>query len=107
MLRSAFTTVAAAALLMLGYGVVLGETSKSLYDHSCAQCHGLTGKGDGAAARALRVPPGDFATAPKARDEGTVVQVITEGKTHPSFARKLSEDQIKAVAQYVKQLSAQ
>ena len=35
-------------------------SGKEMYNTYCAVCHGLTGKGDGPAAEALKVPPPDL-----------------------------------------------
>lgn len=82
-----------------------------MYDKNCVACHGASGKGDGPAAKALKPPPGDFATTAKALSDADIAKVITggkaaSGKAHQSFGKKLNDDQIKAVAQHVKQLSA-
>ena len=36
--------------------------AKQLYVEYCASCHGLTGKGDGPVAKALKIPPANLAT---------------------------------------------
>lgn len=80
------------------------EEGKAIYDKNCVSCHGASGKGDGPAAKVMKPPPKDFATALKGKTDADVAKVITEGKAegknHPVFAKKLSEDQIKAVAKY-------
>ncbi len=80
---------------------------KAVYEQHCAPCHGVSGKGDGPAARALKPPPGSFATSPKVHDDLEVARVITSGTPHPTFAGKLSADQIQAVAKYVKSMIGQ
>lgn len=36
------------------------KRGRSIYQHHCQDCHGLTGRGDGPAATSLKVPPADF-----------------------------------------------
>ncbi len=81
------------------------DDGKTVYEQHCAPCHGVSGKGDGPAARALKPPPGTLATSPKAHSEAEVARVISDGTPHPSFAGKLSTDQIQAVAEYVKRIA--
>jgi mono/diheme cytochrome c family protein len=54
--------IAAAGTISFG-GAAYAQTSefgKNGYVRSCASCHGTTGKGDGPAAKALKVPPADL-----------------------------------------------
>ena len=57
------------------------EEGRAIYVAKCQACHGVTGKGDGPASRALPKKPRDFTTADywkSATDEG-VKAVILQG----------------------------
>ncbi len=89
----------------LNVAAASADDGKAVYQQNCAPCHGVSGKGDGPAARALKPPPGAFATSPNAHSESEVTRVITDGTPHPTFAKKLTADQVQAVARYVKSIS--
>jgi mono/diheme cytochrome c family protein len=103
--------VIAAAALFIGGAARLAsaEDGKALFDKSCMSCHGAGGKGDGPAAKMLKPPPGDFATTAKSLAEADIAKMVkeggSEGKKHTAFGKKLSDDQIAAVAKYVKDLA--
>jgi mono/diheme cytochrome c family protein len=103
--------------VIVGAGLVLGtavsvthaEDGQAIFQKNCVACHGAAGKGDGPAAKALKPPPGDFATTLASMGDADVAKFIADGgkaagKKHPAFAGKLSDDQVKAVAQFVKTL---
>ena len=88
------------------------QDTKQLYDKQCVACHGASGKGDGPAAKALKPPPVDFATALKGKSDADIAKTIKEGgkavgkgASMPGFGAKLSDDQIKSVTEYTKGLS--
>src|SRR4029078_636949 len=109
--------------LLLIYGVALcgvasAQTSgKAIYDQRCAQCHGIDGRGNGAAAPALLPRPRDFAAAQfKLRTTETgslptdddLIRTITygvPGTSMPGWQKFLSPSDIAAVATYIKSFS--
>lgn len=89
----------------------LAQDAKQVYEKNCQACHGASGKGDGPAAKALKPPPADFATALQGKSDADVAKVIKEGgkavgkaASMPAYGAKLKDDQIEALAKYVKGL---
>lgn len=81
---------------------------KRLYEMNCASCHGKTGKGDGEAAKAFTVSPGDLTNADKIgrESDGALFWKITVGHPPmPPFVKMLSEQQRWQVVNYMRTLS--
>ncbi|MEM7828397.1 MAG: c-type cytochrome, partial [Candidatus Aenigmatarchaeota archaeon] len=54
---------------------------KKIYEERCAMCHGVSGKGDGPAGKALNPPAADFTDDvwKHGSSDGEIFMVITEG----------------------------
>jgi high-affinity iron transporter len=86
------------------------QDAQAIYGQRCAPCHGASGMGDGPAAATLQPPPQPFSKALKGRDDAWIAKIITGGgpavglppmmPAQPS----LSDEQVKAMVQYVKGL---
>ncbi|MCW5890294.1 MAG: c-type cytochrome [bacterium] len=77
----------------------------AVYKQHCASCHGETGKADTPAGKALKAPAlaGDATVAGMSDAD---LQAKIEGNAkHQSFVKKLSADDVSAVATYVKGLA--
>ena len=75
---------------------------KALYERKCAMCHGKDG-----VARSLAKGSGNFNDAgwQESRTLEVVIETITKGKGKmPKNEDKLSTEEIKAIAEYVKKL---
>jgi mono/diheme cytochrome c family protein len=94
------------------FTIVLAETQisaasdsgKKLFDDKCALCHGRNGKGDGPAAAALSPKPVDFKSSKfwQSTSDKKIADTIRNGHgVMPAF--DLSDDQIQAVIDYLKQ----
>src|SRR4029450_4315498 len=99
-------------------GVASAQTAgKTIYEERCVQCHGLDGRGNGAAAPVLTPRPRDFAAAQfKVRTTETgslptdddLIRTITygvPGTSMPGWQKFLSSADIVAVATYIKSFS--
>jgi mono/diheme cytochrome c family protein len=67
-------------------------SGKEMYVNYCASCHGITGKGNGPAAPALKVPPPDLTTLSRRSQAkfpaAHVYQVIKGDATMPAHGSK-------------------
>ena len=82
------------------------EHGKTIFQQSCAICHGVTGVGDGYSH--LKPPPADL-TSPTIQDksDGALLRSIREG--HPNTAmgawkRAFSEEELRNVLAYIRTL---
>ena len=79
---------------------------QKVYDAKCKSCHGKTGEGNPAIAKALKVDPSVFLLTKLDKTDDELTEIITNGKGKmPAFKSKLSEDEIKDVVKYVRSLS--
>jgi cytochrome c6 len=95
---------ALSAVLLCGSSAALADGAK-IYASRCANCHGKDGKGETAMGRQKGAK--DLAASKATLDE--IVKIVTDGKTNsagkvasPAFKEKLSAEDIKAVAEYLK-----
>lgn len=88
-------------------GIVHGQT---LFAQHCAACHGATGRGDGPAAKGLRIPPADLTAGHLAdHGDGELFWWLTHGVDDPEgglampgFAATLSEADRWALIDFVR-----
>ncbi len=84
---------------------------RTIYQSNCVPCHGVAGRGDGPAARSLRVPPANFTlphytTHPEALLYDWVANGIP-GRGMPAWGQQLSKQQIWQVLTYIGDLNRQ
>lgn len=80
----------------------------ALYEKSCKMCHGADGTPPAAMLKMLPTLPNLSAKFMEGRSTDSVVKVISNGTTSgkmKGYKDKLSPDQIKAVAGYVKEMA--
>ncbi len=104
--------ISLAIVVAAGSSAIAAQSAPDIYAEKCAACHGDTGKGDGPAGQAMQPPPIPFSTALKGKSDSWIATVITKGgpavgmtpamPPHPT----LSDDQVKALIQYIKQLKS-
>ena len=108
-MRKAIVWVGAALLCgTLASGRAFAADGEALFKANCAKCHGETGLSDTTAGKAAKSPKlrGDE----KLRGDD-VVQVVTktvrEKKKHQTVSKKVSDEDLAAIAQFVKTLAVQ
>lgn len=98
-------TVFAMTVLVMGVAsaAVAAEDGKALYDSKCAMCHGKDG-----VAKAMAKGSKNFndPAFQKEMSAESIEKVTTDGKNKmPAQKGKLSAEQIKAIADYIKTLA--
>ena len=97
-----FVLAIALSLLTLSASAA-NPTAADLYKTKCQACHGADGK---ATAVGKKLGARDFQDPDVAKmSEEDLAKVTTDGKNKmPSYKGKLTDDQIKALAKYVKEM---
>ncbi len=105
--------------LFLASGVLTGldaraADGKEVYDFYCAQCHGITGKGDGPnVTKSMPVTPRNFTKAAdmnKLSDEDLRNVILSGGPAlskspvMPPWSKTLAKDEVEAMVAYLRQL---
>jgi len=93
-----------------GFAATSIADGAALYPQHCATCHGAEGRGDGPAARGLRIPPADLTAEHLwAHSDGEMFWWLSHGIVSaegevamPGFSGTLSDDQIWHLIDYVR-----
>jgi mono/diheme cytochrome c family protein len=95
---------ALAALLIVS--PALAADGGALFKANCASCHGESGKADTPAGKAMKVPAlaGDAKVA--GMSDADVAGAIKANPKHAGIIKKLTDDDVAAVATFVKGLAA-
>jgi mono/diheme cytochrome c family protein len=88
-------------------GSALAADGAAIYASQCAFCHGVSGKGDGPAAVALKPPPRDLSTAEywKSVNPEMLAIIIANGKPGTAmlpFRDRLTAEEIAALVEHLK-----
>lgn len=83
----------------------LAADGGALFKQHCASCHGESGKADTPAGKAMKVPAlaGDAKVA--GMSDADVVAAIKANPKHAGIIKKLTDDDVAAVATFVKGLA--
>jgi mono/diheme cytochrome c family protein len=108
---ASFAEVITLGLLFAAVSVQAQDAS-SIYAQKCVSCHGAQGKGDGPAGKYLNPKPNDFAISLKDKTDDWIAKSIKGGgvavglsPVMPPYA-DLSDDQVKALVDYIKKLGS-
>jgi high-affinity iron transporter len=103
-MRYAFTLLAVLPVALAS--VSLAADGAALFKQHCASCHGATGHADTPAGKSLKVPAlaGDAKVA--GMSDADVVAAIKANAKHAAVLKKLSDDDVAALATYAKGLAA-
>lgn len=93
-----------------GFATTAIMQGAALFPKNCAMCHGTEGRGDGPAAKELRVPPADLTSAHLWKDsDGTLfwwlshgIEAPQGGLAMPGFATILSDEERWDVIDYIR-----
>lgn len=97
--RFAFAFLLAASLT----SIAAGDSTSDLYKTKCQGCHGADGH---ASAIGRKLGAKDFQDPDVAKmSEADLTKITTDGKNKmPAYKGKLTDDQIKALAKYIKEM---
>ena len=97
-------------LTTLTSGSAAAADGKELFLKQCAGCHGETGNADtkkGKAAKAKSYHEPELAAKLTAADgEALVIKDVREKKKHKNVTKKVTDEELAAIAAYVKVLAA-
>jgi mono/diheme cytochrome c family protein len=81
------------------------DSGEALYKTKCAACHGPDGTGSTAAGKKLGTH--DFHSPEVLKEsEAEMTRIVKDGKNKmPAYKEKLTDDQIKSLVTYVRELS--
>jgi cytochrome c6 len=84
---------------------VRAQDAASLYKTKCAACHGPDGKGDTPAGQKLGAH--DFASPDVQKEtDAQLIDIVTNGKDKmPAYKGKLTDDQIKQLVGYIREVA--
>src|SRR5215467_13254652 len=89
------------AVVMLSAPVQSEDKSAAVYKQKCVSCHGVDGKGETPAGKAMKVR--SFASAETAKmSDQDLAEVIEKGKGKmPKYGASLNPDEIKSMVAYI------
>ena len=83
------------------------QDAAALYKSKCAKCHGAAGKGDGSAAKTMKIEMKDL-TDPKTRadvNDAKLTELFAKGEGKMPKYDTLKPEEVKALIGYVRSLS--
>ena len=99
-----------AAAAVVASSATAAQDAAAIYQQKCAACHGASGMSDGPASATLQPPPEPFPKALNGKSDDWIAKIISKGGPAVGLSPMmpaqptLSDDQVKALADYVKSL---
>lgn len=104
--RDVWTLVLYAVAMVLGCGLAArADDSAATFKAKCAMCHGGDGAGSTPVGKSMKIR--DLGSQEvQGQTDGQLTEILTNGKNKmPSYKGKLTDDQIKGLVSYVRQLA--
>jgi cytochrome c6 len=103
--RIARNLILACALILVAGAVARADDSASLYKSKCSACHAADGSGSGSMGKALGAPDFRSDAVQKETDAQFNDSIANgKGKKMPAYKGRLSDDQIKGLVAYIREL---
>ncbi len=99
------TFIGATVMFFLVGSPAWAADGAAIFKAQCAKCHGDAGKSDTAVGKAMKVPPLASDAKVQKMSEADIVARIKGNAKHPTAVKGLSDDDLTAVATFVKQLA--
>ena len=80
---------------------------KAIFERNCQMCHGVEGRGDGAAAPALATKPANLRLLNNKPEGLIAMRIIGGGSVMPAWKNILTEEEIWQLSRYIKTISQQ
>lgn len=97
--------IGASCLALMTCSAALAADGAAIYKAQCSKCHGDTGHADTGIAKAMKVPPLAGDANLQKMSAADIANRIKTNTKHPPNIKSLSDDDVNAVAAFVKQLS--
>jgi cytochrome c553 len=100
--------VIAFAAVLLPVLPAFADAGKDGYEKACASCHGMEGHAD--TKKGKKMKAADYREVAELRGAGALEHVkktVRENKKHKSISKKVSDEDLASIAQYVQKLAAQ
>lgn len=83
------------------------QDAAALYKSKCVKCHGAAGKGDGPAAKTMKLTVGDLTDAKRMSEfsDARLTEIIVKGEKKMPKYDTLKPEEVSALVGYVKTLS--
>ena len=105
LLRSVLAVFVVLALFSLFLPVTRADDAAALYKSKCLMCHAADGSGNSPTGKAMKVPDLRSEDVQKKTD-AQLIEATTNGKAKmPAFKGKLTDEQIKDLVKYVRELA--